>query len=295
MNLENLSDEKLVIETKSLLAEEKRLGVEILRHLREIELRKIALKRGFGSLFDYCVKELRLSEASAYRRIQALRLMKTVPEVEKKIADGTLQITTAAKLQTFLKRQSSKTLDFPTPHELIAKVEHLSARQVDSVLVSLAPEARSAETIRPLNSKDFELKIPITGELKEKLDRLKMHLSHQNPFLSYERLLSQMADSMLSEIEKKAYPKPAPKRSATPTLKVKKTSREVTRHIPWPLQREVRKRDQGSCSFRDPKTGRRCTSIYQLEIDHIKPYALGGGHSAENLRLLCRAHNQARP
>ncbi|MBK9322947.1 MAG: HNH endonuclease [Bdellovibrionaceae bacterium] len=31
---------------------------------------------------------------------------------------------------------------------------------------------------------------------------------------------------------------------------------------------------------------------FQLEVDHIKPLALGGEHRAENLRILCRAHNQ---
>jgi 5-methylcytosine-specific restriction endonuclease McrA len=29
-----------------------------------------------------------------------------------------------------------------------------------------------------------------------------------------------------------------------------------------------------------------------LQIDHIKPYALGGTHDPENLRVLCAAHNQ---
>jgi len=38
--------------------------------------------------------------------------------------------------------------------------------------------------------------------------------------------------------------------------------------------------------------GHRCESTRRLEIDHIQPVALGGETKPENLRLLCRAHNQ---
>ena len=36
----------------------------------------------------------------------------------------------------------------------------------------------------------------------------------------------------------------------------------------------------------------RCTAKHYLEIDHVLPFAWGGGHDEDNLRLLCRAHNQ---
>ena len=29
----------------------------------------------------------------------------------------------------------------------------------------------------------------------------------------------------------------------------------------------------------------------RLQVDHIRPYALGGASSVENLRLLCPSHN----
>ncbi|WP_397427890.1 HNH endonuclease [Pseudolysinimonas sp.] len=40
-------------------------------------------------------------------------------------------------------------------------------------------------------------------------------------------------------------------------------------------------------------TGVRCLSRQFLELDHVKPRALGGGDEASNLRLLCRAHNDS--
>lgn len=36
---------------------------------------------------------------------------------------------------------------------------------------------------------------------------------------------------------------------------------------------------------------KRCESRYRLQIDHIKPIALGGKTEIKNLRHLCQAHN----
>ena len=67
-----------------------------------------------------------------------------------------------------------------------------------------------------------------------------------------------------------------------------------SRYIPTTVRREVWRRDQGCCSYVDPHSGRRCGSRYRLEIDHIVPFALGGGAEPGNLRLRCEAHHRLR-
>jgi len=67
-----------------------------------------------------------------------------------------------------------------------------------------------------------------------------------------------------------------------------------SRYIPAAVRREVWRRDQGCCSYVDPHSGRRCSSRYRLEIDHIVPFALGGASEVLNLRLHCRAHHRLR-
>ena len=66
------------------------------------------------------------------------------------------------------------------------------------------------------------------------------------------------------------------------------------RAIPTAVKRQVWQRDGGRCSYVDRETGRRCNSRHLIEIDHILPYALGGGADPENLRLVCRAHHRHR-
>ena len=67
-----------------------------------------------------------------------------------------------------------------------------------------------------------------------------------------------------------------------------------SRYIPAPVRREVWRRDGGCCSYVDPHSGRRCGSRFLLELDHIVPFALGGGAEPANLRLRCRAHHRFR-
>jgi len=57
------------------------------------------------------------------------------------------------------------------------------------------------------------------------------------------------------------------------------------------LCRFVWERDGGCCAFVG-SDGYRCGSTTRLELDHITPIALGGKTTPENLRLLCRAHDQ---
>ncbi|MBD3180437.1 MAG: HNH endonuclease, partial [Candidatus Latescibacteria bacterium] len=40
------------------------------------------------------------------------------------------------------------------------------------------------------------------------------------------------------------------------------------------------------------RSGRRCSSRWNLQYDHIVPYGKGGDNSPGNLRLLCARHNQ---
>jgi hypothetical protein len=65
-----------------------------------------------------------------------------------------------------------------------------------------------------------------------------------------------------------------------------------SRHIPAPVRRAVHERDGGRCTYQDTH-GRRCTARDRLEFHHHgTSFGRGGDHSVENIRLMCRTHNQ---
>lgn len=57
------------------------------------------------------------------------------------------------------------------------------------------------------------------------------------------------------------------------------------------IKKQVYMKSKGQCSF-VAKNGHKCLETHGLEIDHIFPKAKGGNDSVQNLRLLCKAHNQ---
>ena len=83
-----LSDDRLLERTKELSRIEHHLEVVVIDHLREIQKRRLYLRRGFSSLFDYAVRELGYSDAAAWRRIKAMRLCADVEGVRERLQNG---------------------------------------------------------------------------------------------------------------------------------------------------------------------------------------------------------------
>src|SRR5580700_6628743 len=137
MNLKSLSAPELLSRTKTLAAEERRVSADVLHHLREIERRRLFAEAGFSSLFAYCVEELRYSEGAAYRRINAMRLLKECPEIEDAIRDGSLSVSSASEVQRFV---TKKPCSQEEKKKLVESVKGKSKRECEKIFEEAAPE-----------------------------------------------------------------------------------------------------------------------------------------------------------
>ena len=281
MNLQKTSDDCLWSTTLEIVAKEKATTLQVLHHLREIEHRGLHLKRGFGSLYKFCIQELHYSEGEATRRIAAMRLIKDVPEVEQKIQDGALSLTTASLVQNFLTRErrfEHKVYSASQKTALLQKIEQKSSREAERVLVTISPKAIPMERQRVITEDTTEVRFLADKELLSKLDEVKGLLAHKpETQKSLGDLLKFLCDDYLNR----------KKRDATTA----RSQNPHRRDIGMSLRRTIMKQDHYRCTFQDPKTGRVCGSHYALQIDHVKPWSLGGTTEAENLRVLCRNHN----
>ena len=95
-----LGDQQLLDQTQRLVANQRCLEVHLIDHLNEIDRRGLALRRGYSSLFDYAVRELGFSDASAQRRIQTMRLCRRYGWVRAELQSGKFDLTSAALLET---------------------------------------------------------------------------------------------------------------------------------------------------------------------------------------------------
>ena len=99
-----LPDQVLLEQTRMLARHEQALQLSVLDHLREIDARRLYLRLGYSSLFDYTVRELHYTEASAWRRIKAMRLCRETSGVRERLQDGSLNLSNAALLQNSFER-----------------------------------------------------------------------------------------------------------------------------------------------------------------------------------------------
>lgn len=276
MNLKHLTDTTLLSDIKKLAADERIISLQLLHHLKEIERRRLFSDLGYGSLFEYVVKDLGYSNASASRRIQAARLLKAMPYLEKKISQGSLTLSNLAMAGQLFKNEG---IDCPELRkEIIEKIENTTTRECEKTLMDFQTNPIIPKETMVISSPSITtFKFNLTAETIDLFDELKKVLAHNR--LSNDELLKKVFRSALTDFTNKKF-KVNAKFSPAPA------SPSIGRYVPTIVKKNVYQRDQGKCT--------KCKSSYKLEYDHIKPFALGGESTLSNLRLLCFSCNQRR-
>ncbi len=154
----------------------------------------------------------------------------------------------------------------------------------------------------------FELKFAIDSEGMDMLEEIKVLLStkHYRGVKLGELMKTVMAyyldghspkrkkerrEQRQAKAKEKASAKGTKKREENLQEPQNDKKRIPSRDIPAAVRDEVFVRDGGRCTCVGPD-GVRCDSSWSVQHDHIVPWALGGDHSVDNLRLLCPTHNQ---
>ena len=305
-NLKAFSDGELISQLKNSVTQEREILTKVLKLLRKVEQRKLYLARGYASLFDFVRLELGYSEAAAMRRINAMRLIKEVPQVEEKVAKGSLSLTVANQIQSYFRRENIKRKQEKKPNlspqdklELTKKMEGASSRQCEKTLASLSPESvLPKEKQRAITEDKVLLQIVADQGFMKKLEKLKQLTRHQNSQGELVKVLDKALTLALEKMDPEQREARREKRKAKmnkldkpipfPAQKVK----VLHRRIPQKTRDRVWVRDKGNCQYIDTQTGKKCGSESYLQVDHIQPFALGGGHEESNLRLLCGKHNR---
>jgi hypothetical protein len=291
MNFKEFSNDQLSNKIKFLSSEDRRITTELIECLREIRSRRIHLQLGYGSLFEYCVKELGFSEGSASRRVSAVNALEEMPEIKAKIESGALTLSNISQAQKYFRveKEIGQSLNSEEKREVLKSLEHTSTREAERKLVELEPKLAIKEKERVVADDRIEIRFTMNTELKEKIEKIKSLLSHKKANMSFEEVLFEMAEVSLAKLDpEKKKDGPSKLRNASPAPG---NSAKSSRYINVQTRQAVWKRDLGQCSFRSA-SGLRCSSRHRLEMDHCEPYGYGGANTVENLRLLCRAHHQ---
>ena len=236
-----LPDYLLLVQAKQLTRHEQALQILVLDHLREIQARRLYLRRGYGSLFDYVVHELDYTAAAAWRRINAMRLCTQTHGARELLRDGALSLSNAAQLQHAFERdersrrhptgarraaagapgngatpappagvgavgageqERKRGLDATVREQLVQQAAGKSTREVTQMLAAVNPVlAAPNDRLRALGDGRWELKAVLDGECQRGMEHLRMLLSHVDPHLTLGKLVGRLVQDGLDRYD----------------------------------------------------------------------------------------------
>ena len=316
--LDSISDEDLLRRLAEILKESRRVEVQLVAHIGEVDRRRLYAVEASPSMFVYCTEVLHLSSAEAYLRLAVARAARKHPVLLSMLEDGLLHLSGIAKLAPVLTEANRE--------ELLARATHRTKKKIEELVAEVAPKPDVPSTMRklparreaptptpvselrpgvvepptppvatptpvaapmkpavvePLSPSRYGVRFTASAALHEKLERL----SALMPGVDLASVVEVAVTEKLERLEAKRFGK---------TKKPRKTIEEAdtlpgSRYISAPVRRFVFERDGGQCSYR--RNGRRCTAREGIEYHHDDPYGRGGDRTPENIRLMCNAHN----
>ena len=263
MNIKTISNEELTSRLKKLVQTERKITHLILECINELEIRKIHLREGFSSLFDYLTRKVGYTPASAQRRIDGARLLRQIPEMSESIEKGEIHLSQVSLLQKTVReveKQQNRKVSTLEKREVLSQIISKSTQQTEVILAQQfqVEVPKVATQIKKHQDESQSITIHLTKEEVEILEQAKRLLSNKTKTHSLKDALIYLANK---EIEK---------------------SKNKMIHA------------KASCQYQDPKTGVKCTANHFLEQDHIQPRWAGGSDDKSNLQVLCSNHNKLR-
>jgi 5-methylcytosine-specific restriction endonuclease McrA len=316
--LHAIPDDELLRRLGELVSQSRRVEADLVAHIGEVDERRLYAREASPSMFAYCTERLHLSEAEAYRRITVARAARKHEVVLAMLRDGRLHLTGIAMLAPLLTPENRDAL--------LERATHQSKRQIQELVAELSPrpdapsvmrrlpekrqaplpeaprgpdQARLAPlqlvpdrvgtpaVVEPLSPARYKVQFTASAELRDKLERLCALMRSEIPDGDLAAAIDRAVTEKLERLEARRHAKTsAPRKGLAET-----NTSPASRHIPAAVRRAVRERDGDRCGYVDEQ-GRRCSARDRLEFHHRHPFGMGGGHSVQNIRLLCRSHNR---
>ena len=329
-SLAHLSDSTLLRDLATLVARDRVTTAEILAHIAEVDARKLYLPAAYPSMYAYCIGELRMSEDTAYKRIQAARVARRFPVVLAAVADGRLHLSAVCLLAPHLTEDTAAELLAAAAHQTKSEIERLLAQRFPRPDLPTLIEALSAQPA-PHNSDNQlapgQVERPVLEQVEHQprpeialarlalgqvVDRYRVQplaperyalqvtiaqSTHDKLRYAQELLGHQIPGSDVAGVLDRALDAlihRLEQRKFAATARPREGHRRSPaegRHIPAEVRRAVWARDGGQCTFVSA-AGQRCPARKRLEFDHVHEVARGGEATVSGMRLRCRGHNQ---
>lgn len=321
MDLLNVPDAVLLERTFKYARSERKITHIVLWHINEVERRRLYAQLGYSSIFKYISQHLGYGEKAAYERMHASRLLGKMPELADKMEEGTLNLTQVVQVQSCINKEvrAGNKIDQKQTARIFEKIESLSGEKtLKTLAIEFNQPIQMHEVIQPQRDNTVRAGITFTDEEMEIMKHAKDLLSHVLPNPTWAEFMVYLARKHIkaiegntakkskvlelsAQIDGKVSAKVKPKivdygADVRATVETMNTTQRfgATRErksIKITIRRQLMKKAGKCCEFINPASGQRCDGVYQLQVDHKIPLALGGSNNPSNLRVLCRTHN----
>jgi len=209
-----MTTESLHIKLSELVKSERKITQEILLCIQQIDQTKAYAEFGYPSLFEYLVKAQKYSEGAAQRRISAARLLKELPEIEKKVQEGNLNLTQLSKLASATnqdQKATGKKVSTEQKRELLEQMENKTGFETEQLLnQNFECNLKPKKEITP-RKQAYELHLKLTPEQYEKLKKAQSLLSHVVYEGGFAEIIEVLCDKLIQKKEGKALIKSSPR------------------------------------------------------------------------------------
>jgi 5-methylcytosine-specific restriction endonuclease McrA len=278
-----MTNQEIENRMENLVKTERKITREILNLINLIDERKILAK---------VQSSIRIQERASGEKLSVERKMELIEKVEGKTFNETEKTLMQELPQLALSVHQEKRVKVDeNTTRLSTNISDKALKDIERIRELFAHQLHGAslsEIIEFMAERVLKEKM---GSNFKSIEKLKTEVD--SPTGVYE------AKNNLSQSQKVLTANPQNAESAADgrvkrrvTIHANKIEEKILKSVTPRLKRDVFFRAYHQCEYINPVTKKRCTSRYQLEIDHVQPRALGGDNRHENLRCLCRAHNQ---
>lgn len=300
--------------------------------LQDLDSCRGYLHFGARSLYDYCERILKLSEATSYNLITVARRAKTVPALKAAVESGSISVSKAKKIAPVLTRENQEAW--------LALAASKSSREIERAVAKADPKAARVERLDYIDEDRIRARLDLPEALMKKLRRIQdLESQRKSTASNLVETIEAMADHYLQHRDpvqkakraagrkfKKSTKGTVGSESKHPTQEAgfegfekhdllqdcsrdlnsdqqqtnpnpKRFTQRDGKLVPGPV-RYIPAAVRHAVYMRDE--GRctytdshgRCTSSRWIDMHHVVPRSEGGANTVENLRLLCGSHHR---
>src|ERR1700687_4859432 len=240
--MESTSARDLDRRLADLVRSERHLVVQFVVELGDFAKRELYRELGYTSLFYYCVRQLGLSNSSAFRRSEVARLIGRFPEIADRLAGRRLSIRALVELRDVLtdenhaevllraegKSQEEAQLlaveyvPRPIPRDVVRALPiplpgppspHVAFALVPA---ETAPLPAPPEVVKPLTLELRRLNVTVSAEFMAELEQVRAALSHEYPDGNFEEVVREAFKLVLARDRKRKAQTDRPRTQTAP-------------------------------------------------------------------------------